>query len=186
MRKIVSKFEEDKRKRRNQFIVGGILIVVMLISTLAYAFQGQVQNSGGTVTNTTTYNGIPFSNQNGFWITSYSNQRLVFTYFPSQITSDLLNITRGIGDFAGKPVYLFSEDSNSTSELSVNLAGFVSQIVPVQNLSSVDCSKNFIIIEKSLSDSVSQQQNCIFISGQQQDLIALSDNVMFKLFGIKG
>lgn len=185
MRKIVSKYEEDKRKRRNQFIVGGVLIVVMLLSTLAYAFQGQVQNSGSTAANTTTYNGISFSNQNGFWATTYGNHRIAFTYAPSQITSDLSNVTKNISDFTNRQVYLFSEDSNSTSEWSVNLAGFASQVTPVQDLSNLDCSNNFIVVQKTLSDSVYQRQNCIFISGQQQDLIGLSDNVMFKLFGIK-
>ena len=186
MRKIVSKFEVDKRKRRNQFIVGGVLIFLMIISTLGYAFQGQTQNSGGAVTNTTTYNGISFSYQNGFWVTGYSEKRIAFTYAPSQLASDLSNLTKSITDFQNKPVYIYSEDSNSTSEFSVNLAGFASQVITTQGISFKDCSQNSIIIQKSLTDSISQQDNCILISGQEQDLIALSDNVMFKLFGIKG
>lgn len=187
MRKIISKYEEDKKKRRNQFIVGGVLMLVMLVSVLGYAFQGQAINPTGSSNSnsTTTYNGITFTNQNGFWTTVYNNQNLLFTYNPSLISSDLTNLTKTINDFTGKPLYIYSDDSNAESEISMNLAKFAKGIYPIQALIGKDCSNNEIIIQNSSISSVSQEQNCIIITGEGQDLIATTDNVMFKLFGIK-
>jgi hypothetical protein len=185
MRKILTKHEEAKKKKRNQYIVGGVLIVVMLVSVLGYAFpQGQVVNN--TYSNDTlVYNGITFTNENGYWNTTYSNQRLVFTYNPSQISSDLTNLTKNINDFTGKILYIYSEDSNAQSEITYNMARFANGISPIQNISEKDCSNNEIIIQNNSVPSVNQEQNCIIISGQGQDLIATTDNVLFKLFGIK-
>jgi hypothetical protein len=187
MRKIVSRQEENKRKKRNQFIVGGVLMLVMLISVLGYAFQGQITTNQTTTTssNTTTYNGIVFTYQNGFWTTTYNNQQLIFTFTPVQINSDLTNLTENINNLSDKPIYLYSEDPNAESELSINLAKFVSQIILVQNLSTIDCSSNTIIVQNNPSYSVKQNQNCIIISGEGQDLIGTVDNVLFKMFGIK-
>ena len=67
----------------------------------------------------------------------------------------------------------------------MNLAPFANGITPLQNLSDENCANNEIIIQNSSIPSVSQEQNCIIISGQGQDLIATVDNVLFKLFGIK-
>ncbi len=185
MRKIISKYEEEKKKKRNQYIVGGVLMLVMLVSVLGYAFpQGQLVNTGSSNV-TSTYNGITFTNQNGLWTVNYKNQRLVFTYPPSQVTSDLTNLTENINDLSGKPLYIYSDDNNAQSEISMNLAEFVNGIIPLQSLSEKDCTKNEIIIQNSSTSSINQDQNCIMISGQGQDLIASTDNVLFKLFGIK-
>jgi hypothetical protein len=186
MRKIISKYEEDKKKKRNQFIVGGILMLVMLVSVLGYAFQGQAINpTGSSNLNTTTYNGVTFTNQNGFWITTYNNQNLAFTYNPSSISSNLINLTRTISDFTGKPLYIYSDDNNAESEIGANLANFAKGIYPIRSILGEDCANNEIIIQNNSISSVSQEQNCIKITGEGQDLIATTDNVMFKLFGIK-
>lgn len=186
MRKIISKHEEEKKKRRNQLIVGGILMLVMLVSVLGYAFQGQLINpAGASNLNSTTYNGFTFTNQNGYWITTYNNQNLIFTYNPSLISSDLTNLTKTIKDLTGKPLYIYSEDNNAESEIGTNLANFANGIYPIQSLLGKDCSNNEIIIQNNSISSVSQEQNCIIITGEGQDLIAMTDNVMFKLFGIK-
>ncbi len=186
MRKIISKYEEEKKKRRNQLIVGGVLILVMFVSILGFAsqsFEGQRINSNANV-NTKNYNGFTFTSQNGFWSTTYKNQRLVFTYLPSEANYDSSNLTKSLGNFASKQLYFFSEDKDAQSEASINLAKF-SEIIPLQNISSKDCSQNSIIIENNPISSIKQDNNCIVISGQGQNLIMAVDSVLFKIFGIK-
>jgi hypothetical protein len=65
------------------------------------------------------------------------------------------------------------------------MARFASGIFTLQSLSEKDCTNNEIIIQNSSITSINQQQNCIIISGQGQDLIAATDNILFKLLGIK-
>jgi hypothetical protein len=68
MRKLVSKEEEDKKKKRNQLIAGVALALVMIISTIGFAFQGRSDNtSDGTTSGEVDYNGFKFVNQNGLW-----------------------------------------------------------------------------------------------------------------------
>ncbi|MCL5730402.1 MAG: hypothetical protein M1165_02445 [Candidatus Pacearchaeota archaeon] len=201
MRKIISKQEEERKKRRNQLIVGGILIGVMLLSTLGYAFQsylyGDTSSTVGT-NQTATYNGITFVNQNGYWVLQYQNQRLAFAYNPLQISlKNLSGISMSLNSLANKTLYIYSEDYNSESELRINLLHFTDNIQNAcpegiqcnqslyqgQQLPAKDCSNNFIIIESG-SSGIKQEQNCVFISEQGQNLISSTDNFLFKLFGI--
>lgn len=194
MRKIIPKHEEERKKRRTQFIVGGALIFIMVSSMLGYAFQSKLFDSNSATNATVTYNGIAFTNQNGFWAMGYGNERLVFTYLPSQIAeSDLTNLTKSIDDFSNKSLYIFSEDYNAESEIKFNLLPFASEIknacpagiacdneeLPIKN-----CEDNFIII-RSGDESVREEKNCIFIYGEGDNLIKLADNVLFKIFGIR-
>ncbi len=194
MRKIISRQEEERKRRRNQFIVGGALIFIMVSSMLGYAFQSQLFNSNPTTNANITYNGIDFTNQNGFWTANYRNERLVFTYIPSQIAeSDLTNLTKSIDDFSNKSIYIFSGDYNAESEIKSNLLPFASEIkdacpagiacdnkeLPIKN-----CEDNFIIIQLG-NESVREEKNCIFISVEKDNLVKIADNVLFKIFGIR-
>ncbi len=199
MRKIVSKYEEEKRKKRNQLLIGGVLIIVMLVSVLGYAFQNYIYgNNITTGTNSTqyiTYNGINFQNESGFWDANYSGNILAFTYNPSQIPSqDLTNISKTITDFSDKTLYIYSKDYNAESEIRSNLYPFVNSIIDAcpagmqcsqtQSVQNIDCNNNFIIIQNG-SNEVRQVQNCIYISGEGQDLIKTIDNILFKMFGVR-
>ncbi|HTZ42070.1 MAG TPA: hypothetical protein VMC07_02585 [Candidatus Omnitrophota bacterium] len=193
MRRIVSKFEEEKKSKRNQFIIGGILMFIMIISTLGYAFQSQLFDNTGSSVQSIIYNGINFTSQNGFWTANYAGQQLIFANLPTQIPeSDLSNLTKRLSDFSNKSLYIYSEDSGSESEIRINLAPFAKDInnacpegiqcnqdFPVKN-----CDDNFIIILAG-NESVSQEKNCIFIYGQTDNLINTVDNVLFRILGIR-
>lgn len=193
MRKIISKQEEEKKRKRNQFIVGGVLILIMVSSMLGYAFQSQIFNTNAGTNASITYNGMVFSNQNGFWATDYMNERLVFTYLPSQIIEDdLSNLTKGIGDFLSKPLYISSEDLNAESEIKFNMLPFANEVknaclegTSCEGEDTKDCTTdNFIIINNG-NEEVREEGTCIFISGEGDGLIKLIDNILFKMFGIR-
>ena len=202
MRKIVSKQEEDRRKKKNQIIAGGVLIAVMIFSVLGYAFQnvltGNSVNSGN-VTQTITYNGINFQQtQSGYWtVGAQGSNQLVFTYNPTEIPLyNLTNLTMNINDFKGKPLYIDSNGNlNAESEIYFNMKNFASSIADAcpegetcnstsgQILPTKSGQNNFIIIQQG-NGSVSQEGNCIYISGNSDNLISLIDNVLFKILGI--
>ena len=58
MRRIISKEAEEKKKKRNQLIVGLILIAVMVFSVLGYSLSGfgNSNSSGRTITIITDLN----------------------------------------------------------------------------------------------------------------------------------
>ncbi len=187
MRKIISKSKEEKKKRRNQLVVGGIMIAVLLFSTLGYAIESNFAaggNSGSGNSTQLNYNGITFTNQNGYWIVNSSNGKtFAFTYNPEEIpTANLGNITLKASDLEGKALYIYSNNSEGY-EMKINLIGIASGITGMNLSKQPDCSENSLIIENG-NLGARQSGDCIFISGQGEDLIKLEDNVLFKLLGI--
>lgn len=187
MRKIISKSKEEKKKRRNQLVVGGIMIAVLLFSTLGYAIESNFAaggNSGSGNSTQVNYNGITFTNQNGYWAVSGSNgNNFAFTYNPEEIpAADLRNITLKASNLAGKPLYIYSNNSEGY-EMKINLIGIVSKVAGMDLSKQPDCSENSLIIENG-NLGTRQNGNCVFISGQGEDLIKLEDSVLFKMLGI--
>lgn len=195
MRKIVSKEEEERKRKRNQTILVIILGAVMILSTLGFALQ-----SGGNVNTTPNpgsvvdYHGFKFINQNGLW----SLGNFTFTNTPYDIVNQTTaNVSLGLkpmSSYQGLPVYLYSQDVSSESEAATTMA-LVAQRVQracpeTANCSSMGdlpvktCSDNFIIIEASNSSSITQDNNCIYIRGPEENLVALTDQFLFKALGV--
>ncbi|GAJ01940.1 unnamed protein product, partial [marine sediment metagenome] len=81
MRKIISKYKKDKKKKQNGMIIGLILVGVMLFSVLGYSFQGKENNDEKKL----NYNDFEFIEQNGFWFTNVENLQFAFRYNPQQV-----------------------------------------------------------------------------------------------------
>ena len=189
MRKITSKEESEKKKNRNQLIVGLILIGVMVFGTLGYAFEGKENEESNS--NKINYNGFEFVNQNDFWVTKIGESEFIFKYNPEQV-----NKTEGkfnsLGKYSQKPVYIYSENEMASFEIARNMQPFVQRIQKAcfeeencgDNLPIKTCEDNFIIIKEAENSSVKQEKNCVFIEGNKEDLIKLSDEFLFKIIGI--
>ena len=192
MRKIISKHHEGRIRKRNQIIVGGILIFVMVGSVLGFALQGF--NLGGTnnrndgSSNSIEYNGFEFVNQNGLWVLG----NFIFRNVPQQV-EDIGNISNNINNYQGKPLYIYSESEEAELEIFINLGNIVlrTQKACIEGVECPGdfpvktCEDNFIIImEKNISNII-QQDNCIFIEGNREDLTKLTDQFLFKILGIR-
>jgi hypothetical protein len=192
MRKIIPKEIEEKRKKRNQIILGFFLVLVLIISSISFALQGGFGNTNTQQDNLSgnevDYNGFKFTNQNGLW--AFGNY--VFRYLPGEVM-DLGSGINPIINYQGKPVYVYSEDESTTIDLVVNLgqaAQRVQKACPEATNCSSDlpvktCSDNFIIIGEDTQNSITQKDNCVFIRGQKEDLPKLVDNFLFKALGVK-
>ena len=109
MRKIISKEIKEKNKRRNQIIVVSVLIGIMIIGTLGYAFQGKEEEAE---LKKITHNGLEFYKQNNFWVTVIDNEYLVLSNNPED-TKSFNSHLRGIEEYRNQPLYIYSEDSYS-------------------------------------------------------------------------
>jgi len=189
MRKLESKEEEAKKKKRNQLILSVILVSVIVLSSLSFAFQNKsLGTDTSTSSNQVTYNGYKFTSQGGLWILG----NFVFTYLPKDVP-DIGNITVKTNNYQSQPVYVYSEDSSARIELSANMAQIalrVQDACPEKTNCTGDipektCSDNFIIIKESNINEIKQENNCIFIQGQSQDLVGLVDQFLFKILGVR-
>ena len=193
MRKIVSRHQRKRTRRRNQFIVGFILVFLMVSSTLGFAFQSGSKGSFGESDanvdrNTVNYNGFQFENFNGFWV--WGN--FAFRNLPGDVP-EIGGELKNLDHYRGKPVYIRSENEDARSEIIVNL-GQVAGGVQGACLQEKDCGENefvrtcednFIIIEENSKTEIVQNNNCVFIHGSAENLIKLTDQFLFKIMGIK-
>ena len=186
MRRIVSKKNSEKRK---QMIVGIVLIFVMFGSVF-----GMIVGSFGQKNNEQkiNYNGFEFVNQNDYWFTSIGEAKFVFAHNPQQVEK-VNSMINHVGNYYNKPLYVFSENKNAEMEVYRNFGDIAQRIQPAcldedeceENLPIKTCEDNFIIIKESEVAGISQEENCVFILGPQEDLTKLTDGFLFKVLGIE-
>lgn len=189
VKRIVTKEEHAKKRRRNQFIIGGILIFVMFFSVLGYTFG---DGTNGT-TKKITYKGHEFVNENGFWKVNVGNFDFFFTYNPEEVLKSEANLNL-LNKYSGKPLYISSDSRDAEVEIYRNLDQIVlrRQYACLQGENCTEtglpvktCEDNFIIIKESNVSSISQDNNCVFIEGPFQNLTSTTDEFLLKIIGIE-
>lgn len=191
MRKIISKKEEDKKNRRMQLVVGFFLILIMALSTIGYSLNNNQENNSEKI----IYNGIEFVVENNLWTANIGNFKFGFLYNPTE-TEKINSTLKYLNEYNNLPLYIYSENSDAMMEVYRNLF-YSNQIVervqeacpegkicneeiPIKN-----CTNNFIIITKAEVREVRQEQNCVFISGKDEELVKITDGFLFKITGIQ-
>jgi len=189
MRKIISKHKEEKKRRRNQFLVGSFLIFIMIISLLGYSFRDDEENQK------IKYNGIEFIKESNLWNAEINGLKFYFTYNPNEV-KELNETLKKLNNYYNKPLYFYSNNSEAETEIYRNLF-YSNQIVQrVQNaclegeeckedLPIKNCNDNIIIIKDSDKNEVIQEQNCIFIKGKTEDMMKLVDSFLYNIIGVQ-
>ncbi len=193
MRKILSQEEKDKKTKRNQLIIGMILIGLMLLSTAGYAFI----NDEETTSEKIEYHGIEFQKDNsGYWNFNMQGQNFMTFYNPQETESINFFSQSSLQNYADKPLYFESEFIEPNTEISRNLNSFVlrfnkaclsnncSDNSPVKN-----CSLDNVIIIKDLDENnklenIYQQENCVFITASAENQTRYADIFLFRILGI--
>ncbi len=190
MRNIESKKDQEKRRKRNQIIIGAIMIFIMLGSTFAVIVDSLSNDSQGN--GKIEYNGYEFLENNGFWTTKIGNYNFVFSYNPEQ-TPEITGEFETLDKYYGVPLYFFTESESAMNEVYRNLNGIVErfQVACIdekecpENWPIKDCSNNFIIIKEANESKIIQQDKCVFIEGNSENLTQITDEFLFKMMGIK-
>lgn len=184
MRKIVSKEVSAKKRRRNQVVVGLVLVMLMLLSTLGYAFQSFDGNR------TITYNGREFVEQGGTWFVQFGIFQFAFSYNPKQVSPSTANLST-LEIYYNEPVYIYSESLEARNEVEFNLNQVASIIeyacVEEENCEwgyVIDCTDTSVIIRLSETSSIRQEEKCLIIESPQQSLVRNVDSALFKIIGI--
>jgi len=199
MRKIKTKSDEIKKQKRNQLIIGIILVFVMLGSVFGVIVNSFGQDSGNQ---RVVYNGILFNEQNGFWIVEKDNFNLVFKNNPEQVENINAEL-KPIENYYGKPLYIYSENSEAELEIYRNLFyqnNIVQRMQPAclnknnslnlsldcgSELPIKSCENNFLIIVEGESNRIIQKDSCVLIESPTENLTKATDEFLFNLFGIR-
>jgi hypothetical protein len=193
MRRIVSKQKEKSKERFNQIIVGLVLIFLMVLSILGYSLGNKEPPSQQEKV---IYNGIEFVNVNGFWTVKEGNLEFIFQYNPNQVEK-IDSSVNPIETYYDKPLYIASESDEALAEIYVNMNALVLRMQKAclnnsnisveceEGLPIKTCSDNFIVIEESNITGITQENGCVFIKGNKDDLVSISDEFLFKVLGIE-
>ncbi|MBW6442445.1 hypothetical protein K0A97_01520 [Patescibacteria group bacterium] len=194
IKRLVSKNQRKKKNRQNQTWIGVLLMMIMFLSVLGFALQYNPDDNSQNNEDFLTYNGFKFVHSNGFWILD----NFVFSYNPSEVP-DIGSGLRDATYYAEQPLYIFSENEESTIEVIMNLRQIVQryqEACPAENVlnESVQCledvpfkscSENFIIIREGMNNSIFQEEGCVYITGPKEELLKLTDQFLFKILTIK-
>lgn len=180
MRKIQTPEEIEKSQKRTKIILSIFILLLLVLSTLGFAVLNNPSSS-----NPSTKEDNKLDNaleQNTFNI---NGQQLTFSFTPQAASFVSVNISKNINNYASQQVYISSDNQAVSSEIASTLGRFTSRLQEAcygscsLDLPEKTCQDNLIVINSSEIRSVSQQDNCIFIS----DTLS-ADAFLYKIFGI--
>jgi hypothetical protein len=189
MRKIQSQSEKDKKIRKNQIVIGVILISIMVFSILGFGFGGNQQESSEK-----TYNGFDFFQENGFWIIELQGNRFYFQYLPQELVNVSISGTFNIQDYVDKPLYFVGTNPEAAQVILNNIGGVLLRYQEAclddedcknEDLPIKTCEDNLIIFKESEENSdtkVEKEGKCVYISG---DYVKGANALIYDLLGIK-
>ena len=199
MKRIISNEDRERVNRRNQLIVGIILILLMLFSTVGFAFSFGIS---GNAVEEIEYNGIEFSRDvnTGYWNFNVGNNDFFTVYNPEEVQDIKFVNHKTIQNYAGKPLYFIGEAGDGFAELYRAISNFALRIggacldeeckedYPIKNC-EID---NVIIIEEvidnvedNIKEGITTKNNCVYIRAKPENLVKYADAYLFNLLGIK-
>ncbi len=188
MRSLVNK---KNKSRQNQLILGGVLILLMIFSTLGYALNSQSNKNN---TKKIKYSGIEFLKDNAdYWNFEIQGNSFSTKYNPAEIENIEFNGILKLSDYIGKPFYFISETKEPIAEVARNFENFVLRMQKAclndetcnEDLPIKNCFKdNILIITESKNEAIYQQGNCVFINSSFANQTRYADKFIFSILGI--
>lgn len=193
MRKIQSRSEHEKKVRRNNFILGFVMVGLLVLSTAGYAiFSGGNSDDSGDVNS-------GFVKQGDKWLLrTQGEENLYFSYLPNETLEVEIDEGEnfGVESYSSEPVYFVlknGEDVEKDAEREIlqNIGGFFlrSQRACLEgmncegDLPTKNCSSNIFVIDASASlSAVSSNESCVYIRGE---VVRAADAYLYEIFGLR-
>ena len=181
---------EKKAERRKKLILGGIIVFVMVISTIGFALN----NSGSTTASNVDYNGFKFHRVNNGWVTTISNTKFLFGYLPNELE----NVSMPNYILPDK-IYLVNEQDDINTENALRRVGSILQYKGVNiqracfdikcglDVPLLRCSdqKSIIYFKQGNSTAISQDGSCIIVESENnENLDRATERVIYFLLGV--
>lgn len=191
MKKILTKEARGRKETRNKIIIGLLLVALMLLSTIGYAFFYGSEEKKRKL----DYNGIEFVLENNFWRFKVQNFEFLTYFNPKETENISVPIFITVNNYVGKPLFFVGEGT-AKQEIGRNLQNFVLRVnngcledyedICEENTRMKNCSEdNMIILEEEGHIEIRQEENCIFISSPYEEQTRTADAFLFKILGIR-
>ncbi len=209
MRKIKSMADVERVRRRNNVILGVVMIALLTLSSVGYSLM----SADSEEKNVKSEGGFDFVREGGMWRLAIGENVFGFQNLPSEILEVDVNVSSQLGQYNGQPVY-FVNPGEGVNEILGNIGDYVlryqeaclgetltlenqSFVVPVGEcegdlpIKSCDDGVNMIIFSTIGDDfgepdsgnetRVYEEGSCVFIIG---DVLRGSDAFLYKMLGV--
>jgi len=194
MKRLKTQVSRAKKQKRNQLIIGIVLVGVMMLSVF-----GIVANSFGDDSEEEPlifYNGLEFFKQGSYWYAQIEDFNFIFSNNPNDLNGSYLkfnNSLKLLNNYINKPLYLYSDEPTLNNFINQNLSPFVERMQFAcyeeencpENYPIKECDENFILIIEEEVPSLEQNGNCVFIKGSYDDLPKVIDEFVLRILGVK-
>jgi hypothetical protein len=184
MRKIKSDAELDRAQRRNNLILGIVMIGLIVLSSAGYAIMSAVREDASDIVEEM---GLSFSKVSGYWTTDIEGRVFYFSYLPSEVDSVDVEFNMSLVDYYGKPLY-FVGSGEGSGEIVMNLKDYVlryqgaclnSSVDCDESLPVKDCSSNVIVLEEG-DGVVYGDGSCVWVVGDLRS----ADAFLYEMLGV--
>ncbi|MCD4770862.1 hypothetical protein K8R30_00420 [archaeon] len=194
MRKIKSMADIERVRRRNNIILGVVMIALLVGSTAGYSLMSADSEDENVVEE----RGFKFVRDGGMWKLGLDEGKFFsFQYLPSEVDEVDVNVSVEFGNYPGQPLY-FVNPSEGAGEILNVLGEYLlryqeacldsgyeenstNETVCEGDLPVKDCNSNLIIFEAGNETRVYGEENCVFIEG---DFIRGVDAFLYKILGV--
>jgi hypothetical protein len=181
MRKLESREQAEKKKKRKVMFMSLIMLAIMLFGTIGFAFSF---TSGGTPQQSNE-GSVENAANSGRQASINFNGQEIFLQFDREYVENIgVGSYKTINSYAGQPLYLITNNSGAYNELAFSIGLYASRVQRAclgeceEDLPAKDCTSNLIIWEDSEENRVYEEENCVFIEG---DLRAV-DAFIYSVF----
>ncbi|MAG02653.1 hypothetical protein CMI42_04920 [Candidatus Pacearchaeota archaeon] len=189
MRKILSESEKARKRRSGQLVIGVVLIILMLFSSVGYAF---LNNTDSTSVNRVNYNGLDFSSDGYYWYFEKYDKEFITSYNPQDLEDEGISFSSSfdITDYDGAVVYYVGEMNEGIVEIDSNLNSYLLRSSRAcigeceEDLPIKGCVDNLIVFEESDNERIYQRDKCVFIASKVQNRLKYADAFLFDALGI--
>lgn len=178
-----SKEASDRKRRRGQLIIGLVMIGLMVLSSVGYAFSVFSGSNSGTQNQPS---GQPVFDGSS-WIVDLGGKKFSFLSSIDDVRNVSFNASVSAGDYSAKSVYLVAESPAVLREIQGVVGPVALRMQEAcygpcnrTDLPEKDCSNQMIIWHASETNRVYQRDSCVFIEGDMRAV----DAFLYRLLGL--
>ncbi|MFH1451697.1 MAG: hypothetical protein ABIF88_00815 [archaeon] len=209
LRKIKTPEEIAAKKKRDQILIGIIMVVILVLSTAGFSLMSSDRENASEVNE----NGYTFIRDGGQWKVNFNGNILGFNYLPSEVENVSIEGTFDLEQYSNQVIYFVG--SGNVYEILNSLGAYIEryQSACLEGYSCEgdfpvkDCSSNLIVFDRGEVDNnwknsdnkindeeiklyedidggitgVFRRENCIFLTG---DTLKSSDAFLYKVLKI--
>ena len=184
MRKIRTQADADRKMKRNNLIMGVVLVGLLVLSTLGYSLISSDSEDDSKVSEF----GVDFFRVSGMWRAEIGGVVFWFQNLPSEVSDVVVNGSFDFNSYVNQPLYFVSPNEGA-SEVLNNLGDVVLRYQEAcfgnvscgGDLPMKSCDDNLIIFESGNNSMVYRNESCVFIVG---DAVKATDAFLYKVLGV--